>query len=71
MGNGVEDYKGTGHLTQLQLYTGVDPVVLLIKRLDGAKIAIYFQPFLRTCILVMAAVAQRQSQRLMWQVCLF
>lgn len=42
MGNGVEDYKGTGHFAWLQLDTGVDAAVLIIKRLDGAEIAIYF-----------------------------
>ena len=57
MDNGVSDYKGTGHLTWLQLGTGVDPDVLLIKRLHGAEIAMYVQPVLSTCILVKPAVA--------------
>ena len=32
MGNGTEDYKGIGHLTWLQLQTGVELNALLIKR---------------------------------------
>ena len=45
MGNGIEDYKGTGHLKWLQLLKSVDPTALLIKRLVGAKIAFYFKSF--------------------------
>ena len=37
MVNVVEDYKGTGDLTWLHLYTGVHPDALLIKRLAGLK----------------------------------